>query len=110
MRHLGEIIQRRRKALRWSLGTLSNRSGVDKATLSRLENKVQYSVYPDNMARLAQAFGITVEELEAEMGDAAAELPPDRWPSVEEIIERDRNLTPGQREALLMHYRSYLRR
>lgn len=58
---LGKQIRKYREQLGWTLEDLENRSGVGRGTISALENRgSQRSVYAP---AIAQAFGITLEQL-----------------------------------------------
>lgn len=62
---LGENIRRLRLARDWTLDDLSERSGVDRGTISALENR--RSRRSEFAPQLARAFGMTVEELQSGM-------------------------------------------
>jgi transcriptional regulator with XRE-family HTH domain len=89
---------------------LARRSNVDISTLSRLESHTHATMTRENTSRVAQALGTTVEEVERRLGHNNDQPAPRRWPSVEEVIERDRELTAVQKAALVAHYRSYVHR
>ena len=70
-RRLGDL----RHAQGWSLEDLSRRSGVSRATLSRLE-RADVSPTAAVLGRLCAAFGVTMSQLLAEVeGQAAAFVP-----------------------------------
>jgi transcriptional regulator with XRE-family HTH domain len=65
-----------RKARRWTLATLSERSGVSVSALSKIENE-QVSASFDTLLKLAQVIGVSFESMvsgasEAEPGAASA--------------------------------------
>lgn len=59
---LAERLKILRQERRWSLNELSDRSGVSRATLSRLENG-EVSPTTDVLARLCAAYGLTLSRL-----------------------------------------------
>lgn len=112
MTHLGDLIQQLRTEADLSIRGLSRLSGVDIASISRLENHQQHLLSRDNLAAVAQALGTSAEELERRAGLNGDAEPDDlmvrrRWPTLEEFLRRDRNLTEAQREVILAVYRSY---
>lgn len=76
---IDQRIARRLRALRvergWSLDELARRSGVSRATLSRLEN-AEVSPTTSVLGRLCAAFGLTMSRLLALVEDAFAPLVP----------------------------------
>jgi len=57
-----------RKARGWSQAELSRRTGIHSSALSHLEHG-HVKVWPGYLARIARAFGVSVDELR---GEAAA--------------------------------------
>ncbi len=88
---------------------LARLAGVGIGALNKLETGKQRGLSADNLAGVAQALGSTVEELLRHAGEENGDgRPPLRkWPTIEEWLAHDRNLTEVQREALRMHYWSY---
>jgi transcriptional regulator with XRE-family HTH domain len=109
-RHLGDVVRQLREDAGLSMSRLARASGVDLASISRLENHKQHLLTRENLARVAQALGSTATELERLAGGNHLEAAPSRWPTVEEVLARDRNLTDAQRDAIMTVYRSYVRR
>jgi len=109
-RHLGDLIRELREEARLGVRDLERMSGVSSAVISRLENRHQGSVSAENLARLAQALGTTSDELWRRSRDEADAPPRRDWPTLEEWLRRDRNLTDSQREAILRVYQSYVER
>jgi transcriptional regulator with XRE-family HTH domain len=70
---LAERLRALRRARRWSLDELSARSGVSRASLSRIENG-DVSPTASVLGRLAGAHGSTVSRLLADIEDAAPAL------------------------------------
>lgn len=106
--HMGDAIRQLRERAGMSMGQLARRADVDIASISRIEAHKQHLLSQENMARVAQALNVTVEELERQAGSGNG-LPPD-WPTLQEVLARDRNLTDHQREALLAVYEGFVRR
>lgn len=108
---LGRLIRAKREAAGFSSArAFAREAGIDPAVLWRLENGEQKSAYPDNLARIAQALGVTLDEL---LKEAARGRPEDYEdldrPSFAEYIRSDRNLKPRQREALVQLYEEMVR-
>ena len=76
---LDQLIAHRLRALRtertWSLDELAKRSGVSRATLSRLEN-AEVSPTAGVLGKLASAFGLTISRLMQMVEDKFAPLIP----------------------------------
>jgi transcriptional regulator with XRE-family HTH domain len=89
---------------------LARAAGVDIASISRLENHKQHLLTQENLARIGQALGTSASELERLAGGNHEQPVPQRWPTLEELLARDQNLTGAQRDAILAVYRSYVRR
>jgi transcriptional regulator with XRE-family HTH domain len=79
-RRLAERLRELRTERRWSLDDLAGRSGVSRATLSRLENN-EVSPTASVLGRLCAAYGLTMSRLLAEVeGQAAALVSPENQP------------------------------
>ena len=110
-RHIGDIIKQLRLDAGYSLSELSRRANVDISTLSRIERRVHHTITWENLARIAQALRTSVTEIERMMGGDNADPPPlSRWPTFEEVVNRDRDLKQNQRAALIVMYRAFLDR
>jgi transcriptional regulator with XRE-family HTH domain len=70
---IGTILSAQRKKLGISMRTLSVRSGVNQATIVRLEHGDIRSPQPDTFVDLARALGISVSDLFASAGWIPAE-------------------------------------
>lgn len=108
MVHLGDIIRQLREEAGLGLRELARKARVDAGSLSKLENHDQHQLNDENLARVAQALGTTADHVRARAGTDMAEPPPRRWPTLEEWLARDRNLTDDQRKVILAVYRSYV--
>lgn len=86
------------------LRELAREARVDPSSLSKLERHQQHTLNPENLARVAQTLGTTAESLLAKVGEELDGPPPRRWPTVEEVLARDRNLTEEQRDVILRMY------
>jgi transcriptional regulator with XRE-family HTH domain len=110
-RTVGDVLRELREDAGISMTELGRRANVDTSTLSRIERGIHRTITLENLARLAQALGTSVTAIEQQLGGNSDQPPPRRrWPTVEEVIERDRELTQIQKAALIAHYRSYVRR
>jgi transcriptional regulator with XRE-family HTH domain len=109
--HLGDLVRALREDRGLSLRELARRSNVDISTLSRLESHIHATMTRENLARVSQTLGVSVAEIERQLGSDNDDPPPRRrWPTLEEVVNRDKELTQIQREALIAHYRSYVHR
>lgn len=108
-RHMGDVIRQLRSDAGMNLRELSRAANVDIASLSRIESHKQHLLARQNLIRVAQALGTTATELERLAGTNGARLP-EGWPTVEEVIDRDPNLTTLQKKALKAVYQGYVRR
>lgn len=108
-RHLGELVQELREDAGHGVRDLGKASGVDSGIISRLERRQQASVSPENLSRLAQALGTTADELLRRTKDDTGQPARREWPTLEEWLRRDRNLTERQRQAILAVYEGYVR-
>jgi transcriptional regulator with XRE-family HTH domain len=109
-RSVGDVLRELREDAGYSMTELARRANVDTSTLSRIERGIHRTITLENLTRLAQALGTSVAAIEQQLGGNDSEPLPRRWPSVEEVIERDRELTAVQKAALVAHYRSYVHR
>lgn len=105
--HLGDVVRALREERTLTVRGLEAASGVDNAIISRLENRQQVGVNRENLARLAQALGTTVDELRRREGDGDGPIKRAE-PSFEELLRGRRELTAVQRDSLLVHYLSYV--
>jgi transcriptional regulator with XRE-family HTH domain len=79
-RRLAERLRALRLERRWSLDDLAGRSGVSRATLSRLENN-EVSPTASVLARLCAAYGLTMSRLLAQVeGEGVALVPRAKQP------------------------------
>ena len=77
---LARRLRELRRARRWSLDDLSSRSGVSRASLSRIENG-EVSPTASVLGRVAAAHGLTISRLLANVeSEAPALVPKDRQP------------------------------
>lgn len=67
--HVGDVIRKLRQERRWTLTTLAQRAGVNKMTLSAIENGKNHQ--RDTMQRIAAALGISVGRLETTLHEWA---------------------------------------
>jgi transcriptional regulator with XRE-family HTH domain len=109
--HLGDLIRALREDQGLSMRELARRSNVDISTLSRLESHTHATMTRENITRVAQTLGVSVAEIEARLGQNDDQPPPRRrWPTYEEVVRRDKELTEFQKDALIAVYRSYVRK
>lgn len=106
--HLGDVVRELREDAGLSLSALSRRSGVDLSSLSRLERHIHHTMTMDNMAKVAQSLGTTVDAIKQRMAADGTEPISRRWPTLEEWLARDRNLTDHQRSIILAVYEGYV--
>jgi transcriptional regulator with XRE-family HTH domain len=109
-RSVGDVLRELREDAGYSMTELARRANVDTSTLSRIERGIHNTITLENLARLAQALGTSVTAIEQRLGRNDGELPPRGWPTFEEVVRRDKELTEIQRDALVAHYRSYVHR
>src|SRR5690554_4650025 len=83
IRHLGDVVRALRQDAGMSLRQLARRSNVDISSLSRLEKHIHHTLAPDNLAKVAQALGVSVEELQRQVGQDGGPPPLRRWPTLE---------------------------
>lgn len=107
-RHLGDVLRELREQAGLSMTKLAHRAGVDVASISRIEAHKQHLLSQENLAKVAQTLGVTVEDLERAVGGNS--VPPPGWPTLVEWLQRDRNLSEKQRQAILAVYEAYVRR
>lgn len=110
VRHMGDLIRELRDEAGLKVRELGREAGVDSAIISRLERHQQMSVSAENLSRLAQALGTTAEDLLARASEDEAQPPRRDWPTLEQWLRRDRNLTERQRAAILAVYEGFVQR
>ena len=91
----------------WNQADLHRRSGLSESAVSHLFSGKSKGTRHDTQVQLAQAFGMTHAELVAAVHGRRRPPPEDH--DTERAILNDPNLTQVQKEALLVHYRSYRR-
>jgi len=106
--HLGDVVRELRESAGLSKNALARRAGIDVSLISRLENHIHHTLSPDNLARVAQALDVTVEEIHRRVG--GNNRPPSPPMPLEEWLARDPNLTDRQRAAILAVYEGFVRR
>lgn len=75
MFHVGDVVRKLREARGWTLQALSAASGVNKMTISEIENGRNYK--RDTLAKLASALGLPAARLESKLREwAEAEVGP----------------------------------
>jgi transcriptional regulator with XRE-family HTH domain len=107
---VGDVLRELREDAGYSRTELGRRANVDTSTLSRIERGIHRTITLENLTRHAQAMGTSVAAIEQRQAQDDCEPVTRRWPSVEEVIERDKELTAVQKAALVAHYRSYVHR
>ena len=121
MRHLGDVVRTLREGRNLGLRELARAAAVDPGSLSKLERHKQHQLTPDYLARVAQALDeagrakglepVTVASIREAVGDTDEERPPpDHWPTFEEIVAADEELSDRQRAALIATYRAFVPR
>lgn len=73
---LGQLVQRRRKQLDWSLREAARQCGMDPSLLLRIENDEALTPRPDTLTGLANGLGIKREELALAVYGEYLEPPP----------------------------------
>lgn len=70
---LGKILAQKRQAKGWDQAKIAQKTGINRSSWSRLENG---EVAPDaiQLARIAQAFAMTPDQLLAEVGEVKKQL------------------------------------
>lgn len=63
------LIKNAREKLGWSQQQLSDESGVSRDTIANIERRRQKRVYFDTLARLAQALGLSLDEMAGDDDD-----------------------------------------
>lgn len=92
----GERLRALRKARRWTQVQLAQQSGVSQTVISNVETGDIKSTGVENVARLAAALGVPIEEL---TGTPATEPLP--APVVAELLERMDRLSPVKQNLVL---------
>ena len=103
----GEFVRAQRRLAQVSQRNLARMSGVSDSYLSQIE-RGNYRPSPQVVKALAQAFGLKPEQLYTMLGFMDSESTESSAPSVEEAIRLDPRLEPGQKDALIRVYRSFL--
>lgn len=108
---LGGVIRELRERRGWSLRELGRRADVDVSIISRVESGQQVGMNPENLARVAQTLGISVDRMRTDAGiaDPAEVASRARRPTYQDVVESDPNLTAEQRAQLLSLYRLFTR-
>lgn len=85
-------------------------TGIHYTLIGRLESGKTSGLGPENLAKLAQAMGTTVETLRERAGlpQPASESGDERRWSVPEAVDADPNLTAWQRAALMAVYETFV--
>jgi transcriptional regulator with XRE-family HTH domain len=111
---LGAFIRAQRQLADLSLREMAAMTRISNAYLSQVERGLHQPSLTVLRA-IADALGLTTEQLLAKAGwtqaeppDAPAAAPADPPASTEDIIRADPRLTDAQREALLSVYRSFI--
>lgn len=91
-----------------SKNALARRADLSVSVISRIEGHVHHTMSQGNLARIAQALRVSVDELEAATG-ANSNRPRNEYP-LEEWLRRDGQLTPRQQTAVLAVYEGYAKR
>lgn len=108
--HIGELIKALREDAGLSVRDLARASGVDSGIISRIENGKQRGLASQNLASVAQVLGTTADSLLRESRERdVVEMPKRTWPTLREWLDRDRNLTDKQRDAIEAVYEGYVR-
>jgi transcriptional regulator with XRE-family HTH domain len=102
----GEFVKAQRRLAQVSQRNLARMSGVSDSYLSQIE-RGNYRPSPQVVKALAQAFGLKPEQLYTMLGFMDEENA-DSKPTVEQAIQLDAKLEPGQKDALIRVYRSFL--
>lgn len=109
-RHLGDVLAELREDQGLSKSELARRSNVALSLISRIESHEHHTMTGDNLARIAQQLGATVDAIRERVDrENNAGHPVNEYP-LEEWLARDRNLTDVQRETIQAVYRSYVDR
>jgi len=102
----GEFVRAQRRLAQVSQRSLARMAGVSDSYLSQLE-RGNYRPSPQVVTALAQAFGLQPKQLYTMLG-FIDEDESNAAPSVEQAIQLDERLEPGQKETLIRVYRSFL--
>ena len=107
-RHLGDVLRELRLERGLSKNALARRADLSVSVISRIESHFQHTMSRGNLARIAQALHVRVEDVEAMTGrnDEAArnEYPLEEW------LRRDGQLTDRQIAAVVAVYEGYTKR
>lgn len=105
---LGMTLRSLREVARLDQRELARQARVDVSAINRLENGASQSMRSENLAAVAQVLGTTTDAMLAAAREGADVTPERRWPTLQEWLAHDRNLTDVQRDSLLVHYLSYV--
>lgn len=101
---VGKWVKTERERRGWSQTELAQRASIVQSYLSRLEGSDRTKPSPDVLQRLANAFGVTVNEML--QLEEISEKTNDLASVVGEITDILRDLTPNERFAVLEHARA----
>jgi transcriptional regulator with XRE-family HTH domain len=105
---LGDVIRHQREVQQLSLRELARLSGISNPYLSQIERGLR-----DPSEDVVEAIAATLDSTTRALYDAAgimtgAGTVDDKPPEIEAAIERDPDLKPAQRRALLETYRAFV--
>ena len=103
----GEFVRAQRRLAQVSQRNLARMSGVSDSYLSQIE-RGNYRPSPQVVKALATAFGLEPKQLYMMLGFMDRDDEKAKEPSVEQAIQLDKRLEPGQKEALIRVYRSFV--
>jgi transcriptional regulator with XRE-family HTH domain len=103
----GEFVRAQRRLAQVSQRNLARVSGVSDSYLSQIE-RGNYRPSPQVVKALATAFGLEPRQLYTMLGFMDEDDDKAAAPSVEQAIQLDKRLGPGQKEALILTYRSFV--
>ena len=107
-RGLGEFIKAQRELANLSIRQLSEIAKVSNPYLSQVERGL-YKPSADVLKNLAEALHVSAETMFAQAGFLDPESRDAHESGVVDAIKLDSNLTSDQKEALISHYKSYLK-
>ena len=105
LRAFGDFVRAQRRLAQVSQRNLARMSGVSDSYLSQLE-RGNYRPSPQVVKALATAFGLEPKQLYTMLGFMDDEET--GAPSVEQAIQLDPRLDPGQKDALIRTYKSFV--
>ena len=108
---LADVVKEGRQRMGMSQRAFGAHAGIHPTIIHRVEaGRHADGLRDDNMTKLAQALGLTVEMLRVRAGIVDPEWEAEqarRW-TVRDAVDADPNLTDRQREALLAVYCSFV--